>query len=265
MAISLASIARTVRNALPPRVIVHGPHGVGKSTLGASAWKPIFLPFEDGLSGIETDAFPVLTSYADTVSALDVLARDQHEFGTVVLDSLDWLEPLVWEQACKKNGWPSIEAPGFGKGYVEANTLWRDLFDRLDTLRARGMAVVCIAHSEIKRFEAPESEAYERYQIKLQRGASAIAQEWADIIGFAQFETAVKKEQIGQNIRARGVATGRRVLHVVEKPAYTAKNRYGMPDTLPLSWDALLGAMSGPAATAPAATESAPAAQPVAA
>lgn len=251
MAISIASIARTTRNSLPPRVVIHGPHGVGKSTLGASAYKPIFLPFEDGLTGIETDAFPLLTSYADAIAALDSLARDKHEFVTVVLDSLDWLEPMIWEHACKKNGWPSIEAPGYGRGYIEANAIWHELFERLDALRARGMAVICIAHSEIKRFDAPDSEAYERYQIKLQRGASAIAQEWADIIGFAQFETAIKKEQIGQNLRSRGTATGRRLLHVVEKPAYVAKNRYGMPDTITLDWQALIAAMTP--ATQPAA------------
>jgi len=267
MAISLQSIARTTRASAPPRVVVHGPHGVGKSTLGANAYNPIFLPFEDGLSGIETNAFPLLTSYADTIAALDTLARESHEFGTAVLDSADWMEPIVWAEACRVNTWASIEAPGFGKGYVEANRLWRVLLDKLDALRARGMAVIVIAHSQIKRFEAPDSEAYERYEIKLQRGAAALVQEWADVIGFANFETAIKKENTGMSgQRARGIATGRRLMHVVEKPAYVAKNRYGMPDTIPLDWNALVAAMQPTALAAVAQLpESAPADQPVAA
>ncbi len=261
MAISLASISKTTRSSAPPRVVIHGEHGVGKSTLGASAYKPIFLPFEDGLSGIETSAFPILTSYADALAAVETLINEPHDFGTAVLDSADWLEPLIWAHACKLHGWSSIEQPGYGKGYIEANATWRQFLDRLDVLRARGMAVILIAHSEIKHFEAPDSDAYDRYQIKLQRGAAALIQEWGDIIGFAQIETAIKKEQAGfSGTRARGVATGRRVLHVAGKPAYVAKNRYGMPDTIPLDWAALVAAMTPsaiPAATEPTASAAA--------
>lgn len=253
MAISLASIAKTTRANTPPRVVIHGEHGVGKSTLGASAYNPIFLPFEDGLSGIETNAFPLLTSYADAEAAIDTLAKEKHDFGTVVLDSLDWLEPLIWQHVCQKNSWTSIEQPGYGKGYIEANTTWRQFLDKLDGLRNRGMAIVAIAHSEIKHFDAPDTEAYDRYQIKLQRGAAALVQEWADVIGFAQIETAVKKESAGfSNTRVRGVATGRRLLHVAGKPAYVAKNRYGMPDTIPLDWQSLMSAMSPSIETATA-------------
>jgi len=254
MAISLASIAKTTRANTPPRVVIHGEHGVGKSTLGASAYNPIFLPFEDGLSGIETNAFPLLSSYAEAEAAVDSLLKEKHDFGTAVIDSADWLEPLIWQHVCQKNSWASIEAPGYGKGYIEANTVWRQFLDKLDALRTRGMAVIVIAHSEIKHFDSPDSEAYDRYQIKLQRGAAALVQEWGDIIGFAQCETAIKKEAAGfSGNRARGVATGRRILHVTPKPAYVAKNRYGMPDTIPLDWSALIGAMTpAPAAQAAA-------------
>jgi len=249
MAIALSSITKSVRNRLPPRVVVHGPHGVGKSTLGASAYNPVFLPLEDGLSGLEVDAFPLLTSYPQVREALQVLRTSEHAFGTVVVDSLDWLEPLIQAETCARNKWTNIEAPGYGKGYAEAANDWREFLDLCNALRTeRGMAVVLIAHSEIKRFEAPDTEAFERYQIKLQRSAAALVQEWADVIGFAQFETAIKKEAVGMNQRARGIATGRRLLHVTEKPAYVAKNRYGMADTLELSWSALIAAMNPPAA-----------------
>ena len=246
MAINLASISKTVRNTLPPRVVVHGPHGVGKSTLGANAYAPVFLPLEDGLTGLEVNAFPLLTSYEQVRQALQSLRTEPHTFGTVVIDSLDWLEPLIWAEVCSRNKWTSIEQPGYGKGYVETLSLWREVLDLCNALRTeRGMAVMLIAHSEIKRFEAPDTEAFERYQIKLQRSAAALVQEWADIIGFAQFETAIKKEAVGFNTqRARGVTTGRRLLHVTEKPAYVAKNRYGMVDTIDLTWPALIGAMN---------------------
>jgi hypothetical protein len=248
MSISLASISRTTRNSLPPRVVIHGPQKVGKTTFAAGAYKPVFLPLEDGLSGIETDAFPLLTSFDQVMQAIDAIKAS--DFGTAVVDSLDWMEPLVWEHACKRNGWKSIEQPGYGKGYIEANADWRLFFDALSDLRTKhGKAIVLIAHSAVKRFEAPDVEAFDRYELKLQKGPLGLAVEWADIIGFAQEEVAIKKESTGFATRSRGIGTGRRVLHVNAKPSFIAGNRYGMPDTLDLSWDALMGAMN-PAAQA---------------
>lgn len=248
MAISLASISKTKRAMAPPRLVVYGEHGCGKTTLAASAHKPIFLPLEDGLTGLEVDAFPILKSWKEVKEAMNALAG-QADFGTVAIDSLDWLEPLIWDQVCATHETKvsSIEDIGYGKGYVAAVSYWREFLDLCDRLRAQGMAVILIAHSEIKRFAAPDSEGYDRFQIKLHRMASAVVQEWADVIGFAQFETQIKKQDAGfGKVNARGVSTGRRLLHVVEKPAYVAKNRYGMPDTIPLAWDALVSAIQNP-------------------
>lgn len=253
MSISLSSISRTTRNSLPPRVVIHGAQKIGKSTFAAGAFNPIFIPLEDGLSGIETNSFPLLTSYGQVEEALRTLYAEPHEFGTVVVDSTDWLEPLIWKHVCDKNQWASIESPGYGRGYIEANAIWRQFLDKLNALRMeRGMAVILIAHSQVKRFEAPDSEAFDRYELKMQRGALGLIVEWADCILFAQEETAIKKEVNGQSTRARGVSTGRRIMHTNAKPSFIAGNRYNLPDVLPLEWGALVGAMN-PKAPAQAA------------
>jgi hypothetical protein len=247
VSISLASISKTQRNSLPPRVVIHGAQKVGKSTFAAGAYNPIFIPLEDGLSGIETNAFndgrPFKT-YEEVEQALGAL-DSAHEYGTVVVDSTDWLEPLIWDYTCRKNNWASIEAPGYGRGYIEANHVWRSFLAKLNALRMeRGMAVILIAHSAVKRFEAPDSEAFDRYELKMQKGALGLIVEWADAILFAQEETAIKKEANGQNVRARGVSTGRRIVQTNAKPSFIAGNRYGLPDVLPLEWSALVSAMN---------------------
>lgn len=246
MAISLASISKTTRNSLPPRVVIHGAQKVGKSTFAAGSFNPIFLPLEDGLSGIETNSFPLLKTYAEVDAALLSLYSEPHEFGTVVIDSTDWLEPMIWRHVCEKNQWESIETPGYGRGYVEANTVWRDFLGKLNTLRVeKGMAVILIAHSAVKNFKAPDSEAYDRYELKMQKGALGLIVEWADAILYAADETAIKKEKLsGDNVRARGISTGRRIMHTNAKPAFIAGNRYSLPDVLPLEWNALVGAMA---------------------
>lgn len=245
MAISLASISRTQRNSLPPRVVIHGAQKIGKSTFAAGAYRPIFLPLEDGLSGIETDAFPLLRTYKEVDAALMSLYSEKHDFGTLVIDSTDWLEPLIWRHVCETNGWASIEQPGYGKGYIEATALWRTFLDKLNTLRTdRGMAIILIAHSAVKRFEAPDSEAFDRYELKLQKGALGLVVEWADAILFAQEEAAIKKETTGQNTRTRAVSTGRRIVNCNAKPSFIAGNRYALPDVLPLDWNAVVAAMA---------------------
>jgi hypothetical protein len=176
MAISLASL-RTSTVLSPPRVLIHGVAGIGKSTFAASADAPVFVLTEDGLGKLQVPHFPLATSYAEVAEALDALLDEDHAYSTVVVDSVDWLEPLIWAEACRRNGWQSIESPGFGKGYAEALTIWREYIDRLNALRDRkGMAVIQIAHTDIKRFDSPEHEPYDRYVIKLQARASALLQ-----------------------------------------------------------------------------------------
>ena len=109
----------------------------------------------------------------------------------------------------------------------------------------RGMGVILIAHADIKRFDSPEVEPYERYQPKLQARSSALVQEWCDVVGFANYKTIVKSSDVGFNNKvSRGISTGERLLYTSEKPAYLAKNRYSLPDSLPLDWSALADAMT---------------------
>lgn len=237
MAINLAAIVRN-RELKPPRILVYGPHGLGKTTFGALAPAPIFLLTEDGLGLLEVDHFPLSQSFDDVMEALGSLYQDDHKYQTIVLDSCDWLDNLIWERVNTKYDAKDL---AYGKGAVIAADHWRQVLEGLNALRAeRGMAAVLLAHCQIKRFDSPEVEPYERYQPKLQERSSALVQEWCDAVLFTNYKTIVKKEDIGFNQEVRrGISSGERLLHTTEKPAYYAKNRYSLPDVLPLSWNAL--------------------------
>ena len=47
------------------------------------------------------------------------------------------------------------------------------------------MTVILVGHAEIKRFDSPETEPYDRYQPKLHAPASALIQERMDAVLFA--------------------------------------------------------------------------------
>ena len=220
----------------PRRTLLYGTHGIGKSTFGAMAEKPIFVQTEDGLANIECDRFPLTGRYGDVVAALGELYTEPHEYRTIVVDSLDWLERLIWADVCRTRGVESIEDIGYGKGYVFALTHWRDVLAGLDALRNdRGMSVALIAHAQIERFANPECDTYDRYSPRLHKQASALVQEWADEVLFATYSVHTKATDDGfGRKRVQGIGTGERIIRTTERPAHVAKNRLGLPDEIPL-------------------------------
>jgi len=244
MAISLASLRRG-GDARPPRLLTYGVAGVGKTLFATSAPRPVVVQTEDGLGTISASTFGVLRSFDAVMEALGSLYTEAHDFETLVVDSLDWLEPLVWQHTAQTHNQPDIEAFGYGKGYLAALDTWRSFLDGVNALRdERGMGVILIAHAEIRRFDSPETEPYDRYQPKLHRSASALVQEHVDAVLFANYRVSTLKSDVGFNKKVvRGVSGGDRLLHTAERPAFLAKNRFGLPETLPLSWPDLAAAI----------------------
>lgn len=247
----LATIQRG-RAAKPPRILVHGTEGIGKSTFGSQAPRPIFIQTEDGLDEIDCNRFPLATTYDAVVTSLTELRVQQHDYESVVIDSLDWLERLVWDKLCAESGVDSIEKVdgGYSKGYTHALTYWREIIDRLNGLRNdRGMVVVLIAHTKVERFEDPESSPYDRYSPRLHKHAAALVSEWCDAVLFATRKVRTQTEDAGFNRKrtiahAIGKDGGERILRCVGGPSCVAKNRYGITQELPLSWAAFIQAMS---------------------
>lgn len=243
MAISLSTIATGAR-IKAPKVVLYGVGGIGKTTWAAGAPDPIFLFTEEGQGSLDVARFeprpndPVLKTWEEIIACLQSLHADPHKYGTVVLDSLDFAEPLLWHYTSHKHGKEDIESFGYGKGYVYAVDEARILFQWLDALRNdRNMAVVVICHSETKKFESPEAETYDRYKLRLHDRLAAYVHDWSDALLFANYKAHIVKDKEAFNReRKRAVGVGERVLYTEERPAYWAKNRYGLPVELPLSW-----------------------------
>lgn len=232
---TLSSIVRGIIQA-PYRLIVHGTDGVGKSTFAADAPAPIFLGAEDGTGHLDVARFPAPECWQDIRDAVRTLTNEPHDFKTLAVDSLDWVEPHIWQHVCNTAGADTIEevGGGYGKGYTAALDLWRSLLSDLERLQAaKGMHVILIAHSLIKMFKNPEGDDFERYTIKLNDKAAGLCREWAKGVYFANFETFAVKEK---SKRVKGVSTGARLLYTQRTAAYDAKDRYLVGESLPLSW-----------------------------
>lgn len=223
------------RQPAPRRVMVYGVQGVGKSTFGASARRPIFIQTEDGLGEIESDKFPLAMSTADVIAAIGELHGSEHDYQSVVLDSVDWLELMIWDDVCREYNAKHLEKVdgGYGKGYAYTLPHWRTVLDGFDALRRdRQMTIVLLAHAKSEKFQTPEDTAHDRYAPRLHKLASALIQEWCDEVFFATYTaiTDPKKVKVGE--------PPERIMRTCEGPTHVAKNRLGMPPELPLLWDA---------------------------
>src|SRR3990167_8891677 len=106
----LSSIRRGIRQA-PDRILLYGTEGIGKSTFGAHAPDPIFLAAEDGVRHLDVASFPEPKTWAEVMEAVGTLLTETHTYKTLVVDTLDWIEPLIADDVCTRNRWANIEAP----------------------------------------------------------------------------------------------------------------------------------------------------------
>lgn len=223
----------------PFRIMVMGTEGVGKSTFAADSPSPAFLCPEDGTNQLDVQRLPTPEEWLDVFDILDIF-EDETPFQTLVVDTVDWVEPLIHAHVCKLAGKAAIEDIGFGKGYVAALDHWRSFLARLDALRDRkNLNVILLAHTAIRTFTNPEGDNFDRYELKVHKGAAGLMKEWCDAVLFARREIATAKD----GSKAKAFSDGQRVLHTEWAAAYDAKNRYGLPPSIPLHWETFEAAM----------------------
>lgn len=223
------------RSTRPARVVVYGDGGVGKTTFAAAGFPgAMVLRTEDGLGTLDVPATDVCTTFAEVTGALSELADLPP--GTLVIDSADWLEPIVHAETCVRHGKSSIEAFGYGKGFIAALDVWRELLAGLSALNDAGWAFVIIAHARVRRFDAPDVESFDRYELKLHEKAAALIIEWCDVVGFAHFQRLTTDRENGRGSTTRAIGTGRRVLATAAgNPAWEAKSRFPLPELMDLN------------------------------
>jgi hypothetical protein len=167
---SLARVVTAGSGGLPSRGVVYGPEGVGKTSLGCAAPKPIVLMTrgETGLETLidggrvgETPHLPEIASWPDLITAVTALTVEPHDYKTLVIDALNGAERLCHEHVCQRDfggRWGRDGFTAYMTGYDVALADWRDFLNALDKLRAaRRMGVLLLCHSRIAAFKTPKA------------------------------------------------------------------------------------------------------------
>ncbi len=236
---SILSNIKRGNPALPPRIVLAGVEGVGKSTWASNAPSPLFICAEDGLTGLDHVARWQPKDYADLKSFLAaILNEGAGEYKTIVIDTADWLERMIHDWLCSENGKANIEEFGYGKGYNLTESETSVFLSMLDQLRHKhGLGIILLSHVTIRSFNDPAGSTWDRYEMKGNKRFTGLLREWPDCVLFARFEVINTKTKTGGKEREKALDGGR-ILHTTPNPAWEAKNRLNLPESLELSYTA---------------------------
>ena len=164
--------------------------------------------------------------YQDVLEILDALATQPNEYKTVVVDTLDAVQKMLFDYIAMKNSKQTIEDIGYGKGYKFAALEIPNLLAHFEKLQKRGVSVLMLCHAGIKTFANPEGENYDHYVPMLFESIATQIKQYADFTLFATYKVGVDAK--------KGVGGKERVIYTEHCAAYDAKSRCEMPEQIPL-------------------------------
>lgn len=236
------------------KVVIYGPEGIGKSTLAARFPQPLFIDTEGSTKELDVARLPAPTSWEMLNQEVDYV-KQTRPCATLVVDTIDWAEALCIDNICAKHGKNGIEDFGYGNGYVYEKEEFGRFLNKLGEIVNAGINIVLTAHAILRKFEQPdELGSYDRWELKLGKKTTnliaPLVKEWADMVLFANYKTfAVAVDKDGKKHKAQG---GNRVIYTSHHPCWDAKNRYGLPDEIPMDYAQIAHIFGNPAPVQPA-------------
>lgn len=222
----------------PLKMLIYGDNGVGKSTFCSQAPQPLMLDLEGNIDHLNTPKLVVRT-FEDLQATLQALGSEEHDYQTVVVDSIDTLEQLFWLRICYENQVSSIEDArklDYGRGYVLAQSLWKAFLDALDQLREKKkLNIILIGHAAVvSRVDKTSGETFERTELRIHKKAAGLLGDWCHCIAYAHvpltFSHSGKKP-------ARVCSSGSRLMAMTGSATFFAKNVYDLSSPISLDWD----------------------------
>jgi len=226
-------------SGLEPLIItICGAPGSGKSTVAASFPKPFLIRTtgEAVPRDIPVDQRPAELGETGTPDQLweqlKALAREDHEYKTLIIDSVSGLENLFVQSVLDSD--PKAKSiqqagGGYGAGRGMVTAMHLRVRKAAEIMRKRGMNVVFVAHSDIIRIEPPDAESYTSYSLRLHDKSMSGYVDSVDVVGFLKQETIVTGDE-----RKRAISDGSRVLVTYLTPSNISKNRLGIHEDLPV-------------------------------
>lgn len=214
----------------PMRGIVYGDNGVGKTSTLACAMNPIIMNMEGNCDHINADKKRI-TKLEDFHGLLNDLLIQPHDYKTLIPDSLDSTQILLNEKIMNTY---SLKQLSFGKDAGIWKIYIKEIMDKIEKLSTiRGMNVLFTAHLKVKSVNNPMTEAYDRYDLRVNEEMRNGFCNWAQFIVFAQKEVILEEEEANFG-KKKAKSLVRRAWYTQGDPTYYGKNVFNLPKKIPM-------------------------------
>ena len=226
------------------KAVLYGQEGVGKSSLAANIPGIVFIDCEGSTNKMNVRRLPAPTSWAMLCDEVEFIHQNYAAKGykAVAIDTFDWAEMLALQAICADHNVKGIEGIAYGKGWQFECELIARFLESTDKLIKAGIHVILICHAVSRKTTLPEEiDEFDHWELKLgNKTTNKIApllKEWSDMTLFLAFKTQIMAaDDKGKVHKATSV---QRVMYATKSAWWDAKNRFGLPDMMPLDYGAI--------------------------
>lgn len=215
-------------NAL--RGVVYGDNGIGKTSTLACAMQPIIMDMEGNCGHIEAHKQRI-TNFDDFHRFLDALIIQEHDYKTLILDSLDSIQIVLNEKIMNSY---SLKQLSYGNGSSVWKIYIKEVLDKLDKLSMiKGMNILFTAHWKVKSAKNPMTEDYDRYDLRINEDMKTGFCNWVQFIVLALKEVIIEEKDAGFG-KKKAKSIERRAWYTHGDPTYYGKNVFNLPKKIPM-------------------------------
>lgn len=237
----------------PRRTLIYGKGWSGKTCLGASFPRAVFIPTEDGQRDVkagkwgvteELRSLPMPKDLAGFMAYLQQFAAlPELPFLNLVIDTIDGLHPWI---VAKVRAEHDEKERSYGREFTFVAEQWQEILNALEWFNtAKKIGIVLLCHERVEKIDDPTGSPYDQTVPMLasgtdkQKGPLDLVCDWCDEVLWATTKIFKVEKDEGFNKKSHVGVSGDRVLYTTMKATHRAKNRLDMPDEIPLSYSAL--------------------------
>lgn len=213
-------------------VLVYGPTKIGKSTWCSKADNALFLSTEPGLNSLEVFNVPI-RSWDELLAACGAIAEGDHDYKTIVIDTVDNAYKMCAEYVCRKFKVEHEADLSYGKGFALVNNEFQRVLNKLAFL---SYGLFLVSHSQDIEIETRTGK-YNKTVPTLPEKARKIVLGLVDMVLYCDIDSTTG---------ADGKPEYRRVMRTKPCLYYEAGDRTGrLPETIELDYTKFAATFAG--------------------